>query len=242
MLLVSKSLYVGGNSFLSFSSSVLVSDLSARFGLSFNQISSVLNSVFYKIFVDFSFKLPFNNILSKFKNRVHFLLYYLFFEILTSQKPKILVKRERLKNISSFKNKRELKKAKESIGIQSFSFNVSLSGSEQISKFLLILSFFVAPYTNRKLNPPSKYVPFSIVESNYDSTNLNCLRGTIKNLSIFPNFNLIDDLSALNINLIINLFPLKTNSRDLIFHFFGAAYGLSISDFYNDLNLRFLKF
>jgi hypothetical protein len=232
-----------GNSFFSFSSSSLIPDLFNRFGF--------ISSTFYKIFIEFNFKLPLENILSKFKNRIHFVLYYLFFELLVSQKPRILVRRQRLRNLSSFKNKREIKKAKESIGIQTFSFNASLISPEQLNNFLLIISFFVAPFTDRKLNPPSKHVLFSLSESESQKDDMGELLGLVKNLSIFPTFNLIDDLSGFNTELKIKFYsPIseikdrsasqKTKKHSWL-RFVGTAYGISTDHFLNYLNLRSFK-
>jgi len=258
-----KFIYIGGNSLPSFSSSILTPDIFNRFG-AFLTINKAVNlsSVFDSIFIEFNFKLPFNNLLSKFKNRIHFLLYFLFFELLVSQKPKILVHRERLANLASFKNKREIKKAKESIGIKSFSFNVSLLKGEQLDRFLVILAFFIAPFTNKKLNPPSKYVEVSLLASAKDSANRTssgALLGVIKNLAIFPCFNLIDDLSASSSELKITMFPAKLkvnkfiddgatlpNKMSLIGKqiccFAGSSYGLAVEDSANLFNLRFFKF
>jgi len=234
------------SSFFSFSSSILVADFFNRFGFFFRPD-------FYCAFVEFNFKLPFENILSKFKNRIHFLLYYLFFELLVSQKPRILVRRERLRNLSNFKNKREIKKAKESIGIQAFSFTASLLNQEQVNRFFLIVAFFLAPFSDKKLNPPSKYIPFSLTESQNDFSVLSLvsIQGSIKNLSVFPNFNLIDDLSANFVELKIKLYPfgrlklgLSSKTTKLlrsVSGFFGVAYGISFENFLNCLNLRFFK-
>lgn len=238
--------YPSFNSFFSFSSSILVADFFNRFGFFFRP-------EFCRAFVEFNFKLPFENILSKFKNRIHFLLYYLFFELLVSQKPRILVRRERLMNLSNFKNKREIKKAKESIGIQAFSFSASLLSQEQINRFFLIVSFFLAPFSDKKLNPPSKYIQFYLTESQNDFSTLSLvsIQGLVKNLSVFPNFNLIDDLSANSIGLNVKLYPFgrfnvypssKTiKIPKLVSGFFGVAYGLSFENFLNCLNLRFFK-
>jgi len=229
---------VSSNSFyLFFSSSILSADIFNRFFIKNEFFSSIFTKGLNQILVEFNFKLPFLNNFSKFKNRIHFLLYYLFFELVVGQKPQVCLVKNKISTLaSSIKNKRDLKKI-QILGLSSvgrFSFRSSLVSFNSIMVFLNFIIFFLASFSDKRITNFSKLVPITI------ETSQTAVTGLIKNFSIFNFFSLIEDLSGSSMEFIFKIKPLngrflKINLIEKILLFYSNSIGLSVgnSNFFN---------
>lgn len=212
-------------SHLFFNSSVLSPDLLNRFLIKSELFNSLNNSGLFNLSVEFKFKLPLSNSFSKFRNRVHFLLYYLFFELLTGQRP--LVEARNVKNnfSSVLKNKRDLKKLQLVNQIDSFVLKTSAFRFYQISVFFSFLIFFLVSYTNPKLSTFSKLIELKL------ETSETAVSGVIKNLSVLNFFNFVEDLSGSFFEFKFKVLPFNPKKENLrnksnILAFFNSSYGL----------------
>jgi len=230
---------VSSNTFyLFFSSSILSADIFNRFFIKKEFFNSIFNKGLNQILVEFNFKLPFLNNFSKFKNRIHFLLYYLFFELVVGQRPQVcLVKKNKTSTVASIKNKRDLKKS-QILGLSAvelFSFRSSLVTFNSIMFFLNFIIFFLASFSDKRLTNFSKLVPIKI------ETSQTAVTGLIKNFSIFNFFNLIEDLSGSSLEFNFKIKPLlggnylKIHLIEKILLFYSNSVGLSVenSNFFN---------
>jgi hypothetical protein len=229
---------VSSNSFyLFFSSSILSADMFNRFFIKNEFFNSIFTKGLDQILVEFNFKLPFLNNFSKFKNRIHFLLYYLFFELVVGQKPQICLIKGKT-STASIKNKRDLKKS-QILGLSAvelFSFRSSLLTFNSIMFFLNFIIFFLAVFSNKRLTNFSKLVPITV------ETSQTAVTGLIKNFSIFNFFNLIEDLSGSSLEFNFKIKPLSGNHLKIdfiekILLFYSNSIGLSVSSS-NFFNLR----
>lgn len=126
-----------------------------RFGVGYGFYNKIITRGLEKLLVEFNFKLPLGNNFSKFRNRVHFILYYLFFELVVGQRPRVVVNKT---GTAVSKNKREAKKAQLLSTVDSFKFIASLATFSQIMVFLNFIIFLISPLTNRGRVVPSKHV------------------------------------------------------------------------------------
>jgi hypothetical protein len=149
--------------------------------------------------VSLELTLPFQNDLSKFKNKVHFLLYLLVLETVTGQRA--VINSTITRNQQTITNKRALKKAQETIRISSYRFEVLVSNSKRLAVLLAFLSFFATPYTD-----PQKTVPSRLVNVEVE-TSSNAVVFLASSLKSIPVGFLVDDLSALRLRLRVGLFP-----------------------------------
>lgn len=148
-----------------------------------------------------SIVLPFQNLLTKFKNKVHFLLYVLLFETLTSQRP---VVQPVMSKAVAAKNKRERRKAQDGVRIESFNFNVSIYTPEHLQSLLYVFLYFIAPNTNKKKTAPSRFVPVSL------ETTRQVIKFSLKGLGNLPFGFVADDLSALRTTLEVQIYPFSS--------------------------------
>jgi len=232
---------------LFFNSTLLSADLLNRFLIK-PQLFRVLNNEgLFNLSVEFRFKLPFDGSFSKFKNRVHFLMYYLFFEIVVGQRPLVEVKKSRIGLGSLSKNKRDLKKLQLMIRqVDCFILKTSLFRFYEIDKFFNYIVFFLAYCTNFQTIVPSKLVRIDL------ETSKTAVSGTIKNLSLFNFFNLVDDLNGSLIEFRFRLFPfnpknsLLLKSKSSILAFFSNSCGFFFKESFIDVkkifNLRMFNF
>ena len=230
---------------LFFNSTLLSADLLNRF-LTKPQLFKFLNNEgLFNLSVEFKFKLPFDGNFSKFKNRVHFLMYYLFFEIVVGQRPLVEVKKSKSGLGSLFKNKRDLKKLQFMVRqIDCFILKTSLSRFYEIEKFFSYIVFFLAYCTNFQTIAPSKLVRIDL------ETSKTAVSGTIKNLSLFNFFNLVDDLSGSLVEFKFRLFPFDPKNflllkfKFAILGFFSNSCGFFFKeeDYKRVLNLRMVNF
>jgi len=132
---------------------ILFLDLLDRF-LIFDQKKFILNQ---NLTFKFVVKLPFSNVLSKFKNKVYLLLYFLVFEYLTGQSPiivpvyaqKILTVVEAKKKISFDLNQKKT--------VTKFLLTSKINKNSFFNS-LFFLSLCVSANTYSRLVVPSKYI------------------------------------------------------------------------------------
>lgn len=234
------SIISSNNFYCFFSSSILSADLFNRFFLKKDFFKSIFTKGLFQVLVEFKFKLPFLNNFSKFKNRIHFLLYYLFFEVTVGQKPQIcLLKNTISSSVKAVKNKRDLKKS-QALGLQAvdlFSFRSALLTFNSIMFFLNFLIFFLAVFSDKQLTSFSKLVPINI-----ETSETAAVTGLIKNFSVFNFFNLIEDLSGSSLEFSFKIKPFNNDFKQIkliekILLFYGNAIGLLIGNS-KSLNLR----
>jgi hypothetical protein len=148
--------------------------------------------------------LPFQNILTKFKNKVHLLVYILIFETLTGQRPVI---QTAMSKVVSAKNKRERRKAQDGVRIEGYTLSASLYNSEHLQTLLYIFLYFIAPNTNQKKTAPSRFVPITL------ETTHQVIKFSLKSLGNLPFGFVADDLSALKTVLEIQIHPFSNSSN-----------------------------
>ncbi len=232
MLDNNSNLIVGGNNLPSFFASILQPDLINRFLVNSKLASGLLDNKggIWRAFVTLSISLPFQNLLTKFRNKVHMLLYVLISETITSQRPVI---RTVMSKAVAAKNKRERRKAQDGVRIESYSFNASLYNPEHLQFLLYVFSYFTVPNTNKKKTAPSRFVPITL------ETTRQVIKFSVKSLGNLPFGFAADDLSALRTTLEVQIIPFSTgihnnNSKHDMFSRLGPlkflAFGLGVTD------------
>lgn len=214
------------SSHLFFTSSVLSADLLNRFLIKTALFKELTNSGLFNLLIEFKFKLPLSNSFSKFRNRVHFLLYYLFFELVSGQRPLVEVRNAKNNYSLLSKNKRDLKKLQLVSHVDSFVLKTSVFSFYQINVFFSFLIFFLVSYTNPKLSSFSK-----LIEVDFE-TSETAVSGVIKNLSVLNFFNFVEDLSGSFFEFRFKILPFNPKKENLkkfkfnILSFFSNSYGL----------------
>jgi hypothetical protein len=173
-----------------FFNEIIFLDLLDRFFL-LDYKSFVVSS---SLLLRFNVSLPFSNSLLKFKNRVHLILYFLLFEILSGVTPTIVpVYKKTSKMLGSVLSKRSKRLQVLSSAhklVDHFEFSAPLLNNNFFN-LLLLLHLFVSKHSYSPLTVPSKYVKVSLsktAKSPVGLIDLNC--GT----SLFEFFGNFDEI------------------------------------------------